>query len=89
MENTGVFEGKGTTMTSIMIVDNESTSLAFKKDEMTLLQHLESLSDQVVDFNSERISMTKGLMPVIEMKPDKTIIDYWQTPYVRSVKIEL
>jgi hypothetical protein len=33
--------------------------------------------------------MTKGMMPVIDMKPDKTIIDYWQTPYVRSVKQQL
>lgn len=33
--------------------------------------------------------MTKGMMPVIEMKPDKTIIDYWQTPYVRSAKQRL
>jgi hypothetical protein len=33
--------------------------------------------------------MTKGMMPVIDMKPDSTIIDYWQTPYVRSVKHQL
>ncbi len=33
--------------------------------------------------------MAKGLMPVVEMKPDKTIIEYWQTPYVRAVKHKL
>jgi len=76
-------------MTSIFIVDSESTSLQFKKDEMSLTQHLESISDQVVDFSSQRVSMAKGLMPVVEMKPDKTVIEYWQTPYVRSVKHKL
>ena len=86
MENTGSFQFRNNSLTSIFILDNESTSLAFKKDELVLTQHLESLADQVVDFASQRVSMTKGMMPVIEMKPDKTIIDYWQTPYVRAAK---
>jgi hypothetical protein len=89
MENTGVFKGKNQSMSSIFIIDNDSTSLPFKKDEMVLIQHLESIADQVVDFSSDRVTMTKGMMPVIDMKPDKTIIDYWQTPYVRSVKQQL
>lgn len=72
-----------------MIVDNDSTSLPFKKDEYTLIQHLESMVDQVIDFGSERISLTKGLMPVIDMKPDHTIIDYWQTSYLRAFKYRL
>jgi hypothetical protein len=29
------------------------------------------------------------MMPIIEMKPDKTIIDYWQTPLLRTVKYQL
>lgn len=29
------------------------------------------------------------MMPLIEMKPDKTIIDYWQTPLLRNVKYQL
>jgi len=89
MENTGSFQFRNNSMTSIFIVDSESTSLQFKKDEMSLTQHLESISDQVVDFSSQRVSMAKGLMPVVEMKPDKTVIEYWQTPYVRSVKHKL
>ena len=77
MENTGEFKNLNYSLTSIFIVDNESTSLNFKKDEMTLVSHLESISDQVVDFTSEKISLTKGHMPVLEIKSDKTIIDYW------------
>ena len=84
MENTGVFEDK--TVTSIFIIDNESTSMNFRMDELRLIQHLESISDQVVDFSSDRVSLTKGLMPVIDMKPDANIIDYWQTPFIRQQK---
>jgi hypothetical protein len=70
-------------------MDKDSSSLMFKKDEQNLQLHLESMADQVVDFSSERISLTKGMLPLIEMKPDKTIIDYWQTPLLRKVKYQL
>ena len=63
--------------------------MMFKKDELTIQLHLESMADQIVDFSSESISLTKGMMPIIEMKPDKTIIDYWQTPLLRTVKYQL
>ena len=86
MENTGAFCEKDTSMTTIFIVDKDSTSLMFKKDEINLIQHLESITDQIVDFNCERISMTKGVLPLIEMNPDKTIIDYWQSPLLKAVK---
>jgi len=88
MENTGVFEN-GKSFTSVFLIDTDSTSMHFLHDEKRLIQHLESISDQVVDFSSDRVSMTKGLMPVIDMKPDSTIIDYWQTPFVREVKHQL
>ncbi len=29
------------------------------------------------------------MMPLIDMKPDKTIIDYWQSPLLKKVKGEL
>ena len=45
MENTGVFNSKNATMTSIMIIDKESSSLMFRKDEINLIQHLESIAD--------------------------------------------
>jgi len=76
-------------MTSVVLMDKDSSSLMFKKDEQNLQLHLESMADQVVDFSSERISLTKGMLPLIEMKPDKTIIDYWQTPLLRKVKYQL
>jgi F0F1-type ATP synthase alpha subunit len=45
MENTGVFLDQDCSMTSIILVDKDSTSLTFKKDELSVLQHLESISD--------------------------------------------
>jgi hypothetical protein len=44
MENSGVFDNKAS-FTSIFIIDNDSTSLPFLKDEKVLIQHLESISD--------------------------------------------
>lgn len=89
MENTGMFCDKDTSMTSIFIVDKDSTSLMFKKDELNFCQHLESMTDQIVDFSSDRISLNKGMMPLIDMKPDNAIIDYWQSPLLKKVKGEL
>jgi hypothetical protein len=76
-------------MTTLVLVDKDSSSMMFKKDEQTIQLHLESMADQVVEFSSESISLTKGMMPLIEMKPEKTIIDYWQTPLLRTVKYQL
>lgn len=89
MENTGVFLDKSYSMTSLVLMDKDSSSMMFKKDEQNLQLHLESMADQVVEFSSERISLTKGMLPLIEMKQDKTIIDYWQTPLMRKVKYQL
>lgn len=86
MENTGVFKHLNYEMTSILIVDNESTNLVFKKDENTFVQHLESIADQIIEFTAENNKMLKGHMPVLDLKTDKHIIDYWQTPYLKTVK---
>ena len=86
MENTGVFKHLNYEMTSILIVDNESTSLTFKKDENVMIQHLESIADQTIEFTAENNMLLKGHMPVLELKTDKHILDYWQTPYLRTVK---
>ena len=77
MENTGVFRTKNATVTSLIIVDKDSTSLMFKKDEMNLVQHLESIADQILEFGCERNSRTKGLIPQIELVPDKSIMNGW------------
>lgn len=45
MENTGVFKKKNTTVTSIFVVDTDSTSMMFQKDEQTFVNHLDSIAD--------------------------------------------
>jgi hypothetical protein len=45
MENSGVFLDKNISMTSLVLADRDSSSIMFKKDELTLLQHLESMAD--------------------------------------------
>ena len=45
MENTGIFKHKNATVTSILIVDEDSSSMMFEKDEKKFLNHLESISD--------------------------------------------
>lgn len=29
--------------------------------------------------------MVKGYLPLIDLKPNTSVIDYWQTPYLRKV----
>ena len=87
MENTGVF--KNATVTAIIIIDTESSSLMFRKEEQQLTRHLDSIADQVVDFSGDRVSLSKVFMPVVDMKPDSHIIEYWQTPFVRATKHQL
>jgi len=43
MENTGKFSHA--TVTSILIADEDSSSMMFEKDEKKFINHLESISD--------------------------------------------
>ena len=85
MENTGSFKD-GSEVTSIMIVDTDSTSLMFKKDELTFVQHLESLADQIIEFSYEDNQTLKTLMPTLDLKRDTNVFDFWQSPYLRYLK---
>ena len=51
MENTGIFPSDNFEMTSIFIVDVDSSSMMFKKDEQVFINHLDSISDQIIDFS--------------------------------------
>ena len=64
-------------MTSIFIIDTDSSSLMFKKDEITFIQHLDSIADQSIEFNNEQNQILKNQLPVLELKKDVHIIDYW------------
>jgi hypothetical protein len=90
MENTGVFKSKNTTFTSVFIIDSDSSSLMFKKDELVLQQHLESISDQILEFNNEGNMLVKGYLPMVDLRPSKNILaHHWQSPYLRLVNREI
>ncbi len=59
----------------------------FRKDEMNLVQHLESIADQILDFGCEANIKTRGFLPQIELKPDNYVMGNWQTPYMRRIKL--
>ena len=65
MESTGIFRD-GREVTSIVLVDTESTNDHFRKYESDFINHIESLADHVVEF--EGSSKTRTYMPVIELK---------------------
>ena len=84
-----MFKHKNSTMTSIFLVDKESSNLQFRKDELAMISHLDSISDHIIDFSAESNNLTRALMPVIDLHPDKFIYDFWQAPYLKKVKGEL
>lgn len=63
--------------------------MMFRKDEQILTQHLESISDQILDFNNEGNQMVRGYLPMVDLKTNTNIIDYWQTPYLRKMNKEM
>lgn len=59
MENTGIFKDMNYEMTSIFIVDTDSSSMMFKKDEESFVNNLDSISDQIIYFNNEENKIMK------------------------------
>jgi hypothetical protein len=54
---TGSYENY--TLTSIALLDTDNSSLMFKLDEMNLETNVDSLADQIINFNSEESRLTK------------------------------
>jgi hypothetical protein len=52
MENTGIFKHLNYEMTSIFIVDTDSTKILLRNEEQKFVQHLDSISDQIIDFSN-------------------------------------
>jgi len=60
-QKTGVYDKY--TLTSICLLDSESTSLMFKLDEITFENNIDSLADQIINFNSEDSRLTQKYVP--------------------------
>jgi hypothetical protein len=44
MDNTGCFEN-GRELTTLLLVDEDSSSLMFKNDELSICRHIDSIAD--------------------------------------------
>lgn len=90
-DNSGVFRkqsGGASEITTIVSFDKSegtaASSLMFKMDEIALENHIDSIADQILDFNSEECKLTKGLRPQMALNFAQKRIDYWQSPYLKE-----
>ena len=68
-DHTGCFSD-GRVVSTIVLADTEANQLQFKKDEDALVAHLESISDQIIDFADEQHKRRLGsALPVLPSKP--------------------
>jgi hypothetical protein len=87
MENCGIFTDTNCEMSSIIVMDTDSSSLMFRRDELILGQHLESISDQVIEFSNEGNIALRSFMPVLPIShTERNIVDYWQNPFFKHFK---
>lgn len=69
-DHTGTF-ANGKTLTTLVIADTSSNQLQFQKDEDAVLVHLESLADQIIEFEDEQMKKRSGgsSLPILPTKP--------------------
>lgn len=89
MENSGDFgpgEGK---MTSVLLVDTDTINFTHEKYINNLRLHLESISDQIIDFEPN-LKIMKSYLPKLDLHTFTGInTDFWQKPLVASVRKDL
>jgi hypothetical protein len=56
----------------------------FKKDELNLEAHLDSLADSTLEFDTTDSKLTKQYVPQLSLKVHQKPIDYWQSFYLRE-----
>ena len=50
-------------MTSIALIDTDASSLMFIQDELTLNKNIDSLADQIINFNTDDCKLVKDFVP--------------------------
>jgi hypothetical protein len=81
-QRTGNFDDH--TLTTIALLDTDSSSMMFKLDELSLESNIDSLADQIINFNSEQSMITKPFLPQLSLKVNRSPLDLWQSPFLRS-----
>lgn len=79
--------GSTSELTTIISLDKSegdaASSLMFKADELALEKQIDSLADQIIEFNSEECKLTKGMRPQMGLQFIQRPIDYWQSSYLK------
>lgn len=89
MENTGDFGPDDGKMTSVIALDTDTVNFNYEKYMTGLLNHLESISDQIVDFEPTLKAM-KSSLPKLDLSSFTGLNpDYWQKPLVAYIRKEL
>jgi len=89
MENSGDFGPNDGVMTSVCVMDIDTMNIEHSKQIDNLRTHLESITDQIIDFDPTLRTMRSSLPKLDLVRFSSTNIDYWQKPFVASVRKEL
>lgn len=89
MENCGDFgPGKGK-MTSVVVADTDTLNIEYERSMNNLRIHLESIADQVIEFEPSFKSMKSSLPKLDLLTFTGFNQDYWQKPLIASIRKDL
>lgn len=89
MENSGDFGPSQGVMTSIVVMDTDTFNYEYEKNMVNLKTHLESIADQVIEFEPTFRTMRNSL-PKLDLLSFTGINQgYWQKPLIAHVQKEL
>lgn len=89
MENSGDFGPNEGVMTSVLLFDTDTINLEYEKYVNGLRKHLESIADQIIDFEPHLKSMKSSVPKLDLLNFTGFNTGYWQKPLVASVRMEL
>lgn len=82
MENSGDFGPHQGKMTSVVVIDTDTINFEYEKYLNNLRLHLESISDQIIEFEPSIKSM-KSTLPKLDLHSFTGFnSDYWQSPLI-------
>lgn len=87
MENTGCFETGS--LTSIFIYDTQQMNFNYQLYQKYSLAHIESIADQVIEFEPEFVEMKRSL-PKLDFKGFSGVNQkYWMHPLINYIREEM
>lgn len=87
MDRTGRFTD-GHCVSTIVIADTEANQLQFQRDEDATIVHIESIADQIINFDDAQLKRRLvGALPILPSKPGQIIPHQaiFLRPFVRAI----